>query len=106
ETSAQHETFAARRERRYQVAQHGTQTGEALEGAELEELVEKKGGRRQARRARRVEERQHGVERVAGRCFARRGVLVGRTGERRRGANRLEKALRRRRDSLGVDVLR
>ena len=71
-SAGQHEPVAARRERADQIAQHGAQPGEALERAQLEELVEQERRRRRAGRARRVEERERGVERVARARLGRR----------------------------------
>ena len=80
-TARQHETVAARRERRHEVAQDAAQAGEALERAQLQEFVEQERRGRDARRAGRIEEGERRVERVARRRLARRGVLVRRTRE-------------------------
>ena len=68
----QHEPVAARGERADEIAQHGAQAGEALERAQLEELVEQERRRRIARRARRAEPGERRVERARGRSASAR----------------------------------
>ena len=101
----QHETVAVGGKRRDEVAQDGAQAGEALEGPQLQELVEEERRRRIARGTRGAEPGERGVERRPGsRIRAHRG-LPGLKGERRRHPDRLEQPLRRRGDALDVDVL-
>jgi hypothetical protein len=99
------EAIPARRQRADQVAQHRAQAGEALERAQLEELVEQERGRRRAGRARGVEEGERRVERLAG-AGLRRLLRVGLGRERRRVPQRLQKTFGRRRDRFDVHVLR
>ena len=101
----QHEAVAARGERADRVAEDRAQAREALEGAQLEELVEQEGRRSVAGRACGVQECERGVERLAGARRRPRDVCMVRW--KRRGlANRLVEPLGCRRYRLDVDVLR
>ena len=82
----QHESVAARRQRRNEIAQHRAKSGEALERPELEELVEQERRRRVTGRARRVEKGERGVERIPCGPFGRVRRTVWMGGEWRRRA--------------------
>jgi hypothetical protein len=60
--AGQDESIAARGQAVDEFVEHAAQAGEALEGSELEELVEEKRGRRTARRPRARQELHRGVE--------------------------------------------
>ncbi len=98
----QHEAVRALRQRVEQIAEDVAQAGEAFERPQLEHFVEQERARLAARRARRVEEREQGVERLARRCRRRLGAVPR---EWRRRCHRLEKPLGRRGATLDVDVL-
>ena len=99
----QHEAVRAGRQRLEQIAQHVTQTREALERPQLEHFVEQERARLAAGRARRIEEDEQHVERFARGC---RLPLGGMPRKRRRAGHRLEKALGCRGAPFDVDVLR
>src|SRR5439155_21317512 len=94
----EHESVAAGREAVDAVVQQGAPTGKALEGPQLEELVEEERGRLVGRRAGASEERERRVERRARADRSRRRGIGD--GERRHGGDGAQKAFRRRGGAL------
>jgi len=100
-TAREDQAIAARRQGLDQLVEHAAQSGEALEGPQLEEFVEQERGRGGAGGARTREERESGVE---GRPDTGRRRIAG--GEGRGRDDRAQKPLRRGGRPLHVDVLR
>ena len=95
------ETILAGREAIHEIVQDGPEPREALECAQLEELVEEERRRLAAGGPGAREKRQCGVE---GRTRSRRGDRPA--GERRRARHRAQEPLWRRRRPIDIDVLR
>ena len=99
--AGQDEAVAAGGKSVEEIVEHAAQAGEALERAQLEELVEQERRRFAVRRAGAREKGERRVERRPG-ARSRRFEA----GERRRRTDRLVKPLGRRRRPLDVDELR
>src|SRR5207247_6736515 len=100
-SAGEDEAVGARREAVDEIVEHAAEPGEALERAQLEELVEQERRHLAAAGPRARQERERRVKSGAGPGAG----LIG-DGKRRRRANRTEEALRSGRRALDVHVLR